>query len=191
MTDLDEINTFLGIHIERNIENGEMQLSQKQYLINVLEKFQMSDCKPISTPMEIKLKLEKGDDSEASTKPYRELIGCLMYVTLTTGPDLAAATNYFSRFQSNSTDEHFMYAKRILKYIKGTLDLKLKYIQNKDAEILTGFADADWAGDTIERKSTSGFVFKVFGGTVAWLSQKQSTVSLSSTEAEYIGPMCM
>lgn len=126
MTDLDEINTFLGIHIERNIENGEMQLSQKQYLINVLEKFQMSDCKPISTPMEIKLKLEKGDDSEASTKPYRELIGCLMYVTLTTRPDLAAATNYFSRFQSNSTDEYFMYAKRILKYIKGTLDLKLK-----------------------------------------------------------------
>lgn len=187
MADMMEVKYFLGFHVERDRNNNALYLSQKQYLINVLRKFQMYDCKCVTTPMESKLQLKSDSNNNQSTSnPYRELIGCLMYVTLTTRPDLSAATNYFSRFQSDPSDEHFVHAKRILRYIKGTLDLKLKYIKDDTASLLHGYADADWAGDENDRKSTSGFVFKVYGSTVSWLSRKQATVSLSSTEAEYV-----
>lgn len=79
-----------------------------------------------------------------------------------------------------------MYAKRILRYIQGTIDLKLVYHRNSSADILVGYTDSDWANDKNDRKSVSGDVFKVFGNTVSWSSRKQTTVSLSSTEAEYI-----
>ena len=185
MTDLNEMETYLGIHLQRDVSAGTMEFSQKQYLTNTLRKFEMADSKSTTTPMEVGLKLERFGSNSANI-PYRELIGCLMYISLTTRPDLAAATNFFSRYQSSYDQEHFTYAKQILRYIRGTLDLKLVYNRNEDAEPLTGYADADWANDTFDRKSISGFVFEVYGNVVSWSSRKQSTVSLSSTEAEYI-----
>lgn len=114
------------------------------------------------------------------------MIGCLTYAALTTRPDLCAATNYFSRYQNCYTSEHFIYAKRILRYIQSTINLKMVFNRDVSSDVLIGFTDADWAGDKNERKSTSGYVFKVFGNVVSWSFRKQSTVSLSSTEAEYI-----
>lgn len=105
---------------------------------------------------------------------------------ITTRPDLCAATGYFSRFQSCFDETHYAHAKHILRYIHGTTDLKLLYQKQESAEVLVGYADADWGGDKNDRKSTSGYVFKVFGNTVSWASRKQDTVSLSSTEAEYV-----
>ncbi|XP_055922701.1 uncharacterized protein LOC129953476, partial [Eupeodes corollae] len=146
----------------------------------------MNNCKTAATPIENGLHLQNDDGNNLSSQPYRELIGCLTYASQTTRPDLCASTNYFSRFQNCFTDEHFMYAKRILRYIQGTSDMKMVYRRDSEADILTGYADSDWAGDKNDCKSTSGYVFKVFGNTVSWLSQKQPTISLSSTEAEYL-----
>ncbi|KAJ6648859.1 Copia protein [Pseudolycoriella hygida] len=183
MTDLNEMETFLGIHMKRSVEKMEfsqkqyqinilkkfemtdcksstipmengLKFSQKQYQINILEKFEMTDCKSSTIPMENGLKLERSG-SNPENVPYRELIGCLMYISLTTRPDLAAATNFFSRYQSGYDHEHFTYAKHILRYIKGTLDLKLIYKRNDNVETLTGYADADWANDPNDRKSIS------------------------------------
>lgn len=184
ITDIGPADTFLGLHIEYNRKEGIIQLSQHQYLKNVLRKFGMIDCKAVSTPIEKGLRLIAGDQYDANI-PYRELIGCLTYATLTTRPDLCAATNYFSRFQSCFTHEHFTHAKRILRYIQGTTDLKIEYRKSDKAESLIGYADSDWAGDVNDSKSTSGFVFKVFGNTVTWTTHKQDVVSQSSTEAEY------
>lgn len=186
MTDVGEIDSFLGIHIERNLNDSSIALSQSRYLKNVLGKFGMNDCKSAATPIENGLSLQIGDINNLTDQPYRELIGCLTYATQTTRPDLCASTNYFSRFQGCCSDEHFIYAKRILRYIHGTAELKMVYHRDATANILIGYTDSDWAGDKIDRKSTSGYVFKVFGNTVSWLSQKQPTVSLSSTEAEYL-----
>lgn len=186
MTDVGKINSFLGIHVDRNSSDNSIALSQSRYLKNVLMKFEMNNCKSATTPIENGLSLPNGDKNNLTDKPYRELIGCLTYATQTTRPDLCASTNFFSRFQSCCTDEHFMYAKRILRYIHGTSELRMVYHRNATADILTGYADSDWAGDKNDRKSTSGYVFMVFGNTVSWLSQKQPTVSLSSTEAEYL-----
>lgn len=186
MTDFGKADTFLGIHIERNEGDKSISLSQPEYFRKMLRKFNMSDCKDIATLIESGLDLQKNESNQDCKAPYRELMGCLTYATLTTRPDLCAATNIFSRFQSGYGDEHFKHAKRMLRYIKGTIDLKLVYKKNTDADVLIGYTDADWAGDKNDRKSTSGYVYKVFGNTVSWSSRKQPTVSLSSTEAEYI-----
>lgn len=186
MTDVGEADTFLGVHIERDNINHKISMSQVGYFEKVLRKFNMIDCKAVSTPIESGIDLQKGESNQDCNAPYRELMGCLTYATITTRPDLCAATNYFSRFQSCYGDEHFKHAKRMLRYIRGTMNLKLVYGRRNDAEPLIGYADADWAGDKNDRKSTSGYVYKVFGNTVSWCSRKQPTVSLSSTEAEYI-----
>lgn len=186
MTDIGNVNTFLGMHIERDQENGIIRFGQKQYLSKVLTKFGMNDCKPVATPIEKGLHLNIDRVNNNADVPYRELIGCIIYATQTTRPDLCAATNYFSRFQSCYTNEHFVHAKRLLRYIKGSIDLKMEYTKNKSGEILTGYADADWGGDKNDSKSTSGYVFKVFGNTVSWATRKQNTVAQSSTEAEYV-----
>jgi hypothetical protein len=146
----------------------------------------MESCKPVKTPFEVKpcREVENGQDCIVELKPYRELIGCLMYVMLTTRPDLNAAVNFFSRFQINATDAQWFGLKRVLRYVQGTIDLGLCYNKGYDVA-LTGYADSDWAGDT-DRRSTTGYLFEVYGATVSWVTKKQSTVSLSSTEAEYV-----
>lgn len=186
MTDIGEMDTFLGIHVHRDMHRGQISMDQASYMKNVLHKFGMDDCKQTATPMEVGLDLMKCDRDTVCDAPYRELIGCLTYATMTMRPDLCASTNYFSRFQSCFNDEHYNYARRILRYVCGTVNLKLVYDKHKDADILHGYTDSDWANDKNDRKSVSGYVFKIFGNTVSWGSRKQATVSLSSTEAEYI-----
>ncbi|XP_071653225.1 uncharacterized protein [Temnothorax longispinosus] len=145
----------------------------------------MEASKPAKTPMEIKL--SENNAAEAITdksRPYRELVGCIMYLMLTTRPDLSTAVNYFSRFQGNATEAHWKGLKRILRYIQGTMELGLLYCKGgKNPQVAC--SDADWGGSS-DRKSTTGYLCKVFGNTVCWTTKKQSTVALSSTEAEYV-----
>lgn len=184
MTDGGEISSFLGMKIERNLQRRTMRISQRRYLEALLDRFNMADCKASSIPMECRLRLDKGTEENRTNKPYRELIGCLMYVALTSRPDLLAAVNYYSQFQSCPTDMHWTHLKRILRYIKGTLDLGLEYTGRDDADMLSAFCDADWANDISDRRSVTGYLFKVFDCTVVWATRKQRTVALSSTEAE-------
>lgn len=110
-----------------------------------------------------------------------------MYLTQTTRPDLSFSVNFFSRFQSEPKENHWKGLKRILRYIQGTLNYGLIYYKStkRNREPLTGFADADW-GSTENRKSTSGFVYQLFGNTICWATRRQNTVAQSSTEAEFV-----
>lgn len=109
-----------------------------------------------------------------------------MYVAFTSRPDLCVAVNYFSQFQSCPTEQHWIHLKRVLRYIRGTLDLGLVYSGSDGASVLEAYADADWANDLTDRKSLSGYVFRIYGNTVCWVTRKQSTIPLSSTEAELV-----
>lgn len=186
MSDVGEVKSFLGMKVERNVEKRFLRISQRVFLENLLCRFNMQECKPIRTPMEYRLRLERGKQAELTDKPYRELVGCLMYVAFTSRPDLCAAANYFSQFQSCPTEQHWVHLKRVLRYIRGTLDLGLVYSGNDGAPVLEAYADADWANDLTDRKSLSGYVFRIYSNSVCWLTRKQSTISLSSTEAELI-----
>lgn len=184
MTDMKEVKYFLGFLVEK--QSGKLKISQKSYIEKVLLRFGMVECKIANTPMESNLKLVVSDAMPVTSKPYKELIGCLMFIMTISRPDISAAVNYFSRMQAAPTDQHWVYLKRVVRYLKGTINLKLVFNKEVDVPVLEGYADSDWGTDVNDRKSTSGFVFKLFGSPVSWSTRKQPTVSLSSTEAEYI-----
>ena len=114
---------------------------------------------------------------------YRQIISSLIYLTLTR-PDIAFAVGVVSRFMQTPKKSHLEAVRRILRYIKGTLDLGLFYKSQITCK-LEGYCDADYAGDYDTRRSTTGYAFSLGSGVVTWCSKRQPTVSLSTTEAEY------
>jgi hypothetical protein len=117
--------------------------------------------------------------------PYKEAIGSLMYLMIGTRPDIAAAVCKLSQFMQNPGLNHWSAIKRVFRYLQGTKDYELVYKPNKNISVV-GYSDADWANDLDDRKSISGYIFKVNGNTVSWSCKKQKVVALSSTEAEYM-----
>ena len=117
--------------------------------------------------------------------PYQEAVGCLMYLSQCTRPDILFAVNLLSRFNNNPGPKHWEAVKHLLRYLRGTSKMKLCY--NADANSkLVGYSDADWASDLDDRRSTSGYIFLLQGGAISWSCKRQTTVSLSTCEAEYM-----
>ncbi|CAB0007771.1 unnamed protein product [Nesidiocoris tenuis] len=186
MVNLGNVKSFLGLEVERDRDKGIIKLHQSAYINQLLRKFQMQDCKEISTPIEKNLRLNKAkSDEEKTEEPYRQLVGCLMYLMIGSRPDISFALNYFSRYQEYATNEHWTHLKRVLRYLKATNRLGLTFSRNNCENLIESYVDADWANDFEDRKSVTGFLVNVFGNIVSWGTRKQSTVSLSSTEAEY------
>jgi len=132
-------------------------------------------------------RLEKNDDNPVNIKEYQALIGSLTYAAMSTRPDITEALSVVSQFASNPNETHWKAAKRILRYLKGTLIYGICFCGNSNKDVkLSGFVDADWAGDVETRKSQSGYVFHLCGGPVSWVSRKQTVVAMSTTEAEYV-----
>ena len=111
------------------------------------------------------------------------LIGALLYIARCTRPDIAYAVNVLPRFNTNPGKAHWTAAKRVLRYLKGTREFGVVYKRGGAAH-LSGYADADWAGNRDTRKSTTGYVFYMAEGPVIWTSVSQKSVSLSTYEAE-------
>jgi hypothetical protein len=120
-------------------------------------------------------------------KKYRQAIGSLIYLMINTRPDICYSVSVLSRFMQQPRELHWRYLKRLLRYVKTTIDYSIIYTKNSSKMIeLVGYSDADYAGDIEDRKSTSGYTFKYKGCLISWNSSKQKIVSLSSTESEYI-----
>lgn len=186
MKDLNEVTLFLGIRVNR--QKGQITLDQSLYLQTVLNKFNMADCKAVNTPLPSKLNYTDLNSDKNIDAPCRNLIGCLMYVMLCTRPDLCTAINLLSRYQNKNNKELWLCLKRVLRYIKGSLELKLIYRQNNNFHnLLIGFVDSDWGNNETDRRSTTGFIFKLFEScTLCWNTKRQNSVAVSSTEAEYM-----
>ena len=187
MDDRGEVHHILGMEVHRDRTNKLLTIDQKTYLEDVLCRFGMEDCKPVTTPVEAGKNFSslKEDEEPADEKLYQAAVGSLNYAAIATRPDLSTAVGKLSQFMKNPSSEHWSAIKRVLRYVKGTLDLGLKF-SHSDNFVLTGYSDSDWAGCIDSRKSTSGYVFRVGNCTVSWSSKKQSVIALSSTEAEYI-----
>ncbi|BES92275.1 Hydra magnipapillata [Nesidiocoris tenuis] len=124
-------------------------------------------------------------DKEMKKFPYQSLIGSLMYLASGTRPDIAFSVNYLSQFNTKYDEATWKAAKHVLRYLKGTEDLKLVF--KNDGKPLTGYVDSDWGNCPNDRRSYSGCLFNMSGSAISWMARKQRTVALSSTEAEYLG----
>jgi hypothetical protein len=183
MSLLGELSFFLGLQIRQS--NQGIFISQTKYIREMLKRFGMEDCKPVITPMQTSCKLSKDDDSKSTDqRQYRSMIDNLLYVT-TSRPDVMQAVGQVARFQAAPKESHVLAVKRIFRYLKGTKEFGLWYPKGKDLSLIA-YTDADWAGCIDDRRSTSGATFYLGECLVSWLSKKQSSVSLSTTETEYI-----
>jgi hypothetical protein len=186
LKDLGILNWCLGIKI--TVTDNSISLSQEQYISSMLDKFQMTNCKIKTTPGEPNSRLSKKDcpdDADADIEyPYRQVVGSLLYA-LHTRPDIASAVREVSQFMCNPGNPHVIATKRILRYLKGTMSLELKYTRSETNE-LTGYADSDWANGMDDRRSITGYAFMYANAAVSFKSKKQSCVALSSAEAEYM-----
>lgn len=185
MKELGKANYYIGLRIKYD-EKG-IYIDQTKYIESTLKRFNMEDCKAVGTPMEADIKFSvPSDNNICDGIPYQEAIGCLLYISQGTRPDIYYAVNTLSRYIKTPTSEHWMAVKRILRYLQGTKNLQILYKRNVNQEI-TGYCDSDWASCTEERRSCTGYVFMFQDGAISWNSKRQQTIALSTTEAEYMG----
>ncbi|XP_059068493.1 uncharacterized mitochondrial protein AtMg00810-like [Cryptomeria japonica] len=181
MKDLGLLHYFLGLEVWQQTVG--IILNQGKYTIDILKRFGMMDCKPMSTLMETNLhKLrEAGASSESvDSTLYRQMIESLMYL-INTRPDIFYVVNALSRFMCEPKQLHIVAPKHILRYLRGTIGYGLKY---KEVDLnLYGYTNSDWAGSVVDRKSTSRCCFSLGSAMISWFSRKQSSVAQSSTEA--------
>ena len=191
MKDLGPARQILGMQITRDRETKKLWLSQEKYIEKVLQRFHMDKSKVVSTPLALHFRLSTSnaptsdkEKEEMQHVPYASAVGSLMYAMVCTRPDIAHAVGVVSHFLSNHGKEHWNAVKQILRYLRGTSNLKLCFGIGKP--VLYGYTDSDMAGDVDSRKSTSGYLITFAGGAVAWQSRLQKCVALYTTEAEFI-----
>lgn len=172
---------FVGMEIKRL--NDCICICQSDYIRQVIQKFSMCNANAVSTPADVNVVISKNEDESTSNFPYREAIGSLLFLCSVSRPDICFAVNVLSRYVNNPSQQHVNAIKRVIRYLIDTKDYFIKYGESND---LIGYSDSDFASDVDTRKSTTGYIFQMNGGPITWCSQKQKTIALSTTEAEFV-----
>ncbi|GJR56782.1 putative ribonuclease H-like domain-containing protein [Tanacetum coccineum] len=183
MSSMGELTFFLGLQVQQK-EDG-IFISQDKYVAEILKKFNYSDVKSASTPVDLEKPLVKdGDADDVDVHLYRSMIGSLMYLTASR-PDIMFAVCACARFQVTPKTSHLLAVKRIFRYLKGKPTLGLWYSRDSPFE-LVAYTDSDYAGATQDRKSTTGGCQFLGNRLISWQCKKQTVVATSTTEAEYV-----
>ncbi|GJW70508.1 zinc finger, CCHC-type containing protein [Tanacetum coccineum] len=180
--DMEEADVILGIKIKHG-SNG-IAISQSHYIENVLKKFNYFYCTPVSTPMDTSEKLMPNNGQDVSQLEYSKVIGCLMYAITCTRPDIAFTVGKLSRYTSNPGTQHWQAIQRVLKYLKKTMDYRLTYTGYPS--VLEVYTNASWISNTEDNLSTSGWVFLLGGGAISRASKKQTCITGSTMESEFV-----
>lgn len=187
--DLGPVSQFLGIQVNRE-DAGNFYINQATYIDKICEESGQQFAKPSKIPLDAgyekitnKTVLKELEEKEE----YQKLIGMLLYVSVNSRPDISASVSILAQHVGEPTREDMIETKRLIRYLKGTRDMRLALsnVDKKDQNLVV-YSDANWAENRSDRKSNSGYIAMLNGGTISWACRKQSCVSLSSTEAEYI-----
>jgi len=182
MKDMGQANVILAIQIVRDDES--ITLTQSHYIEKVLKRFNHMNCALVSTPLDPSVELVKNIGNLVSQLEYSKLIGCLMYAMTCTRPDIALAISKLSRFTSNPSELHWFAIRRVLKYLKKTINYGLCY--GGYPSVLEGFLDASWIVKDQDHASTSGWIFTLVGGAISWALKKQTLITSSTMDSEFI-----
>jgi hypothetical protein len=183
MKDIGLMHYFLGLEVWQM--DGHFSLGQGKYAVEILHRFRMMDCRPMSTPLVTNWrKIDASDSKTVDPTVYRQLIGSLMYL-VNTLPYISFAVNSLSQFMVDPRRLHWIAAKHVLRYLRGIVEYGLLY-EHSGGVTLVGFTFVDWAGCAEDIKSTSGCCFNIGSGIISWFSRKQRSVALSFAEAEYM-----
>jgi hypothetical protein len=182
--DLGELKWFLGIRIIRDRPNRKLWLCQDSYIQKITARFNLETEKPPKTP--ITTNLHQKNPEQATPQEihlFQQKIGSLLYATVITRPDVARTANKLSEYLMNPSPAHHQAVDRAIQYLYGTKSLAIEF--SRDADAFLCASDAAFA-DNADRKSTEGYLFKLFGGPIDWRATKQKTVTTSTTEAELL-----
>ncbi|SGY12439.1 BQ5605_C011g06508 [Microbotryum silenes-dioicae] len=186
----DKASFFLGQSIRCEGKMGAAIVNQGHFVDAILEEHHMANASPRPTPLAAPSTLRNRADSgfDPASIPYRAIVGKLLYLSGTTRPDIAFAISKAARFCNDFTAEHWEALKHILRYLVGTRNFGIRYQKSFQpmSAILEGFVDADHGADPVTRRSVLGYVFMCAGGAISWIAKRQTLVTLSSTEAEYV-----
>jgi hypothetical protein len=191
MTDMGELDNFLNANITRTAEK--ITVSQTHYCQEVMETFGfLVKGKTTKTPLptdaleQLAAGMEETADTDPDVRsyPYRQVIGSLLYLAMYTKPEISYAVGVLSRFNDKKTAASCKLATHLLRYLNGNIECVIEF--QGDTLDLHGFSDADWAGDIITRRSTTGYIIFAAGGPISWQSKLQTTVATSSMESEYM-----
>jgi hypothetical protein len=202
IVDRGTISCYLNIEVRRDRAARKLWLGQSSYIRDTLERFRMSDCNPTPTPEHpckhnrLTKDMCPSNDEERqymSGKPFRELVGSLNYISTKTRPDIMHALQQVSQFMSNPGKAHWTALLRILRYLKGTMDLGITFDSQNDllkgyfgeAPSAACFTDSDWANDLDKRKSVGGYAFILYGGIIDYQCRKTRQTAMSTQEAEW------
>ncbi len=176
---------FLGTDITRDLINKKIHLSQQHLVVKLIDRFDMRNLSPKFVPADPSKKLKRCMlASDSFNFPYREAVGALLYLAISTRPDISYAVGQVAKHRQNPDLSHWEAVEQIFAYLITTQDYGL-WLGGDEENVIVGYCDADFAGDINDRTSTSGNIFFLHGGPVAWSSKKQKCVTLSTTEAEY------
>ncbi|XP_014499516.1 uncharacterized protein LOC106760611 [Vigna radiata var. radiata] len=178
---LGNLSYFLGFEVARSKEG--ILLSQRKYALDLLTETGMLNAAPVSTPMNFSTKISSEGDPLEDPAAFRRLIGRLIYLT-NTRPDITYVVHRLSQYVAAPTKIHHQAAFRIPRYIKQTPGQGILLTATNNLS-LKAYSDSDWAGCSDSRKSTTGYIVYLGNSPISWKSKKQSTVSRSSSEAEY------
>ena len=174
MSMMGELKFFLGLQVKQL--RGGTFIKQAKYIQDMLKQFGLDDAKPMKTPMATNGQLDLDPNGkDVDQKVYRSMIGSLLYLCASR-PDIMLSVCMCARFQFAPKESHFMGVKRILRYLVYTPNLGLWYPKGSPFK-LVGYSDSDWAGDKVDRKSTSGSCRFLGRSLVSWSSKKQNCVS--------------
>ncbi|GKB00470.1 zinc finger, CCHC-type containing protein, partial [Tanacetum coccineum] len=182
MPDMGEADVILRIRIK--CENKGIAITQSHYIEKILKKFNCEGYGLVSTPMEAGIKLMPHMGKPVNQLEYSRAIRCLMYAMTSTRLDIAYAVGKLSRFTSNPSNHHWEAIIRVFRYLKKTMNYGLSYVGFPS--VIEGYSDASWITNSEDHTSTTGWVFLLGGGAISWASKKQTCITDSTMESEFV-----